>query len=62
MADSALYLAKQNGRNLVVGIRPGREPFAGSGQELLADLAAAVGHGHLELICSKNRIKIPDHP
>jgi diguanylate cyclase (GGDEF)-like protein len=62
MADSALYLAKQNGRNLVVGIQPGREPFAGSGQELLADLAAAVGNGHLELICSKNRVKIPDHP
>ena len=62
MADNALYLAKHNGRNLVIGIRPGLEPFPGSGQELLADLAAAVRHGHLQLLCSKNRVKIPEHP
>ncbi|MCU0236174.1 MAG: diguanylate cyclase [Acidobacteria bacterium] len=62
MADNALYLAKHNGRNLVIGIRPGPVPFAGAGQELFADLAAAVRDGHLQLICGKDRVKIPEHP
>ncbi len=62
MADNALYLAKHNGRNLVVGIQPGKEPFAGSGQELLADLAAAVKSGFVELVCCKHPIKTPTHP
>ena len=62
MADNALYLAKHNGRNLVIGIRPGLEHFPGSGQELLADLAAAVRLGQVQLLCSKNRVKIPEHP
>ncbi len=61
MADNALYLAKHNGRNLVVGIRPGRSLFAGSAQELLADLSAAVKSGHLEVICRKDHIHIPPH-
>ena len=61
LADNALYLAKHNGRNLVVGIRPGPVPFPGAGQELLSDLAAAVKNGHLELISRKNNIKIPVH-
>jgi diguanylate cyclase (GGDEF)-like protein len=61
MADNALYLAKHNGRNLVIGVRPGPTPFTASGQELLSDLAASVQHGHLLLVSSKNRIKIPEH-
>jgi diguanylate cyclase (GGDEF)-like protein len=61
MADNALYLAKHNGRNLVIGIRPGQAPFTGNGQELLADLSAAVRNKHLELISRKNNIKIPVH-
>ncbi len=61
LADNALYLAKHNGRNLVVGIRPGPVPFPGPGQELLSDLAAAVKNGHLELISGKSHIKIPVH-
>jgi diguanylate cyclase (GGDEF)-like protein len=62
LADNALYLAKQNGRNLVVGIKPGPAPFVGNGQELLANLAAAVKNGYLEVICRKHRIRIPAHP
>jgi diguanylate cyclase (GGDEF)-like protein len=62
MADNALYLAKHNGRNLVVGIQPGKEPCSGNGQELLADLAAAVKHGYVELVCSMHPIKISTHP
>ncbi len=60
MADTALYLAKHNGRNLVVGIQPGPTPLAGDGQELLADLAAAVKNGHIELLCRKP-VKVPAH-
>lgn len=62
MADSALYLAKHNGRNLVVGIQPGPAPFAGPGQELLAGLSAAVKAGHLELVCARRPLRIPSHP
>jgi diguanylate cyclase (GGDEF)-like protein len=62
MADNALYLAKQNGRNLVVGIQPGPSPFAGDGKDLLTDLDAAVRNGYLEIICRKGHIKIPAHP
>ena len=47
MADTALYLAKHNGRNLVIGIEPGPTPFHGEGQELLVDLAAAVDRGNI---------------
>ena len=61
MADTALYLAKHNGRNLVIGIEPGPVPFAGAGQELLADLAAAVKKGFIQLACRK-AVKIPAHP
>ena len=60
MADTALYLAKHNGRNLVVGIEPGATPFYGVGQELLADLAAAVKTGTIEITCRKP-VKIPAH-
>jgi diguanylate cyclase (GGDEF)-like protein len=62
MADNALYLAKHNGRNLVVGIKPGQSPFPGNAQDLLTDLAAAVKNGHLEVICHKDHIHIPSHP
>lgn len=61
MADTALYLAKHNGRNLVIGAEPGPEPFPGPGQELLADLGAAVKHGHVRLVCRKP-VRIPAHP
>jgi diguanylate cyclase (GGDEF)-like protein len=62
LADNALYLAKHNGRNLVVGIQPGPEPLAGEGQELLSDLAAAVKKGFLVVISPKGAIRIPAHP
>jgi len=61
MADTALYLAKHNGRNLVIGIEPGPTPFHGDGQELLVDLAAAVNRGTIVLSCRK-AVKIPAHP
>jgi diguanylate cyclase (GGDEF)-like protein len=61
MADSALYLAKHNGRNLVIGIHPGPAPFGGEGQELLADLDAAARNGFIELACRKP-VRIPPHP
>ncbi len=61
MADTALFLAKHNGRNLVIGIEPGPTPFHGDGQELLADLAAAVNKGTIGLSCRKT-VKIPAHP
>ncbi len=61
MADTALYLAKHNGRNLVIGIEPGPIPFHGAGQELLADLAAAAKKGYIEMSCRKP-VKIPAHP
>ena len=61
LADNALYLAKHNGRNLVVGIKPGPTPFAGDGQELLTDLAAAVKNGYLEVISRKHPVRIPAH-
>jgi len=61
MADTALYLAKHNGRNLVIGIEPGPVPFPGSGQELLADLGAAVKNDQLRLVCRKP-VRIPAHP
>ncbi len=62
LADNALYLAKHNGRNLVVGIQPGINPFSGPGQELLGDLAMAVKNHHLEVVSRKNNLKIPVHP
>jgi diguanylate cyclase (GGDEF)-like protein len=61
LADHALYLAKHNGRNLVVGIKPGAVPFNGPGQDLLSDLAAAINNRHLELISCKSHVKIPVH-
>ena len=62
LADNALYLAKHNGRNCVVGITPGSEPFPGTGHELLGNLANAVKNNHLKLISRKNNLKIPVHP
>ncbi len=62
LADNALYLAKHNGRNLVVGIQPGLNPFPGSGQELLSDLATAIKNKHLEVFSPKRNLKIPVHP
>ncbi len=62
LADNALYLAKHNGRNLVVGIQPGLNPFPGPGQELLGDLAAAIQNRHLETVSLKRNLKIPAHP
>jgi diguanylate cyclase (GGDEF)-like protein len=61
MADTALYLAKHNGRNMAVGIEPGTEAFFGPGQELLSDVATAIQNGHLHLISHKNHIKVPVH-
>jgi diguanylate cyclase (GGDEF)-like protein len=61
MADSALYLAKHNGRNLVIGIHPGPAPFDGEGQELLADLDAAARNGFIEMACRKP-VRVPPHP
>jgi diguanylate cyclase (GGDEF)-like protein len=61
LADSALYLAKHNGRNLVVGVQPGQTPAAGDGQKLLADLAQAAERGHIEVLC-RRPVRFPPHP
>ncbi|MBN2346408.1 MAG: GGDEF domain-containing protein, partial [Candidatus Aminicenantes bacterium] len=62
LADTALYLAKHNGRNLAVGLQPGKRPFQGDGHELLADIPAAIAAGCLEVVSRRENLKIPSQP
>lgn len=59
LADSALYLAKRNGRNLTVGITPGSQPIDIDFKELMTDLKQAVEKEYINLVSKKRKYKFP---
>jgi hypothetical protein len=59
LADSALYLAKNNGRNRSIGIAPGDRPWDRPARDLLADLAQAVSAGYLRVISQGGPVHLP---
>jgi hypothetical protein len=58
LADAALYLAKNSGRNLAVGLVPGGVPAANfDKQRALDDIAWAVASGHLAVV-SRRQVEL----
>lgn len=58
-ADSALYIAKNNGRNLTVGIKTGEKTLDIDYKEILSDIEMGVEKKYIELVCSKKKLKLP---
>lgn len=58
LADSALYMAKRNGRNLTVGIKAGSHPLDIPFQELITDFNYALEKKFLDIICRKKKLKL----
>jgi hypothetical protein len=58
-ADSALYIAKNNGRNLTVGIKAGEKALDIDFKEILSDIEMGVEKKYIELVSSKKKLKLP---
>lgn len=59
LADSALYIAKNNGRNLTVGIKRGEKPLDIDSKEILSDINMGKEKNYIELVSVKKNLKIP---
>jgi len=63
LADSALYIAKNSGRNLTVGIECGNREMEKDidFKEIVSDIKMGIEKDHLKLISAKNNLKISQH-
>jgi hypothetical protein len=63
LADSALYLAKNNGRNQSVGIECGEVeiPPNVDVKEIVSDIKRGVDEKYLKLITNKDKLEITQH-
>jgi diguanylate cyclase (GGDEF)-like protein len=59
LADSALYIAKNNGRNLTVGIKTGEKPLDIDSKEIISDIKMGKEKNYIELVSAKKNFKIP---
>jgi diguanylate cyclase (GGDEF)-like protein len=63
LADSALYIAKNSGRNVSVGIECGKRPLDIDFKKIVADIKMGIDQDYLEIISGKeySELKIVQH-
>ncbi|MGE5342775.1 MAG: diguanylate cyclase [Candidatus Omnitrophota bacterium] len=61
LADSALYIAKNNGRNLTVGIDCGERELDIDFKEIVSNIEMGIKEKYLKLICSRENLVISQH-
>jgi hypothetical protein len=61
LADSALYIAKNNGRNLTVGIESGPQELDIDFKEIVSDIKMGIEKEYLKLTSVKKNLTISQH-
>jgi len=61
VADSALYIAKNNGRNLSVGIDIGERELDIDFKDIVSNIDIGIEKKYLKLVCAKTDLVIPKH-
>lgn len=63
LADSALYLSKNNGRNMSVGLEFGGKEFKSGvdGKAIVSDIKKAIEKGYLKLIAHTENLEVLQH-
>ncbi|HLP44460.1 MAG TPA: diguanylate cyclase, partial [Candidatus Kapabacteria bacterium] len=59
LADGALYIAKNNGRNLTVGLKSGQRPLDIDAKEIISNIKMGIDKNYIELVSSKKNLKTP---
>ena len=59
LADSALYIAKNNGRNLSVGLKTGQRSLDIDAKEIISNIKMGIDKNYIELVSSKKNLKTP---
>ncbi|MCP4146363.1 MAG: diguanylate cyclase [bacterium] len=61
LTDSALYIAKKNGRNQTVGIKKGEKTLDGNAKEIVSDIEMGLKKHYLAMETREKNLKIPQH-
>jgi len=61
LADSALYIAKNNGRNLSVGIENGEKPLDIDFKEIVSNIKMGIENKYLDVVSLKKNLHISQH-